>query len=77
MDSGRLLLVQAQTMATRRAGSRGHVLAPWEAGTRYAGGQQDWWARCRRCGGLVWVLGLEDGRGVIQDVPEACDTLTS
>ena len=73
MDSGRLLLVQAQVVATRRAATRGHVLAPWEAGTRYPGGQQDWWARCSRCDGLVWVLGLEDGGGMIQDVPDGCE----
>jgi hypothetical protein len=60
-------------MAARRAGGRGHDLAPWDAGTRYAGGEQDWWARCRRCDGLVWVLALGDGGAIIQDVPEACD----
>ena len=73
MDSGHLLLVQAQGVATRRAGHRGHNLTPWEAGTRYSGGEQDWWARCQRCGGLVWVLGTADGGGIIQDVPEACE----
>jgi hypothetical protein len=73
MEGGPLLLVQAQVLAMRRAGARGHVMAPWEPGTRYPGGQQDWWARCRSCDALVWVLGLGDGRGIIQDVPEVCE----
>jgi hypothetical protein len=73
MEPGRLQFDQAQTLAARRAGARGHVVGSWEAGTRYAGGQQDWWARCRRCRGLVWVLAFDDGRAVIQDVPEDCE----
>jgi hypothetical protein len=73
MEAGRLLLAQAQTVAVRRASAKGHSLRPWEAGTQYPGGQQDWWARCQRCGALVWVLALGDGRGVIQDVPETCE----
>lgn len=72
MDNGRLLLVQAQTLAARTAGDRGHVIGPWEPGTSYPGGQRDWWMRCPRCGSLAWVLALGDGRGIVQHVPDGC-----
>jgi len=72
MEVGPLLLVQAQTRAARDAATGGHRLGPWEGGTRYPGGERDWWARCEQCGSLVWVLATSDGHGVIQDVPGRC-----
>jgi hypothetical protein len=65
-------LVQAQNLAVRAATGAAHSLGGWEAGTRYPGGEQDWWARCRRCGTLVWVMATVDGRGIIQHVPDRC-----
>ncbi len=72
MQPSTMPLVQAQNLAAREATSGAHSLGGWEAGTRYSGGEQDWWARCRRCDSLVWVLGTGDGRGIIQHVPDRC-----
>ncbi len=72
METARLLLVQAQSLAVRRAGDGGHRLGEWVAGTRYPAGQQDWWATCQRCALVVWVLALDDGRGIVQHVPDEC-----
>jgi hypothetical protein len=67
-----MLLVQAQNVAARAAAEAAHTLGAWEPGTRYPGGEQDWWARCRRCEALVWVMATPDGRGVVQHVPGRC-----
>jgi hypothetical protein len=69
MEAGPLLLVQARTRAAREAADLGHALGQWEAGATYPGGEQDWWARCQRCGCLAWVMAGADGHGTIQHVP--------
>lgn len=72
MQPSNMPLVQAQSLAAREAAGGAHSLGDWEPGTRYSGGEQDWWARCLRCDSLVWVLGTADGRGIIQHVPDHC-----
>jgi hypothetical protein len=71
-DAPPLAFVQARTRAAREADDRGHCLGPWTAGTRYPGGEQDWWARCRRCPFLAWVVSRPDGMATVQHVPGRC-----
>jgi hypothetical protein len=67
-----LVFVQARIRATREADESGHCLGPWTAGTRYPGGEQDWWARCARCGFLAWVVSRRDGMATVQHHAGRC-----